>query len=866
VNDLTTGCTIATSVFTVASFDLIDAVAAPTAPVTCFGDTDGALEINVSGYAGPYNYEVFDNLGASVLTGTGNTTLLNPQTITGLSGGNYSILVTEIASPFCAVTSNVITIASPSDPLTLVAAETANVSCSNNQGTITALASGGWGSYEYELTGAASVPYSINGAFINLSAGNYTVNVRDAGGCIISQNVTLVIPAPISATVLPSTNLLTCFGDTNASITVSNVIGGQGGNFSYTLNKIAPTVSSSGPQSSPVFSGLGAGTYNVVITDGYNCAFTSANIVIAEPTKVQSTLVKSTSQTCLTGTTLTLSATGGTGIYTYSDTASFATILGSFASSTTITVAPGTYVYYVRDANNCYADVSNQIKIDPLPALVVTVDATNAFINCAGDNTGVIVATAQGGLGNYIYTLQDASGINIPGAVQNSPGIFTDLFAGTYQIRVDSNDCTVTSSVITISEPALPLTVSYSSTDVTCNGANNGLLQINASGGTGIIKYAISPQLNQFFETSTFENLAPGTYDVIVQDEFGCFVYFPVTITEPNPLFVSVVPGSLIPEVCSGDMDGEFSIDISGGTEPYSVSLDDINGVYTIGIVGQTQFDFTGLEGGDHVVYVRDNVGCESEWNITFPESVLINAEVEIDYCTNNTDALSNTVAVYIDDSTVDPADIDYSLDGGVYQTSSVFNDVTSGNHIIYVRHTNTCEKAINFDVEQFDPLQIAIDDGDLNEIVVTTTGGSGIYEYELTNLATSTTESFGSTESYFIYNSGDYTVTVTDSNGCIASATRYFEFIDVCITNYFTPNDDGYLDEWGPGCTNQYQNLTYVVLDRYGRKVADLRAGQKWDGKYNGSELPSGDYWYVIRLNDRKDNRQFVGHFTLYR
>ncbi|MFH6770219.1 T9SS type B sorting domain-containing protein [Gaetbulibacter aquiaggeris] len=867
VNDLTTGCTIATSAFTVAPFDLIDVVAAPTTAVTCFGDTDGTLEINVSGYAGPYNYEVFDILGASVLAGTGNTTLLNPQPITGLSGGNYSVLVTETASPFCATSSNVITIASPSEPLTLVATETANVTCTNDKGTITALASGGWGSYEYELTGTATVAYSANGTFTNLSAGNYTVNTRDAGGCIVSQNVTLVIPAPINATVIASTNLLSCFGDTSATITVSGVTGGEGTNYSYTLLTSLPSASASGPQASPVFSGLGAGTYNVLITDGYNCSYTSAPIVIAQPTVVQSQLVKTTSQTCLTGTTLTLSATGGTGVYSYSDNINFTGgSLGTFVSSTTITVAPGTYVYYVRDANGCVAEVSNEIKIDPLPALVVTVDATNAFINCAGDNTGVIVAEAQGGLGNYIYTLQDASGTNIPGAVQNSPGVFTDLFAGTYQVRVDSGDCFTTSAPITITEPTLPLTVSFLSTDVTCNGSNNGLLQINASGGTGTIQYAISPQLNQFFETSTFDNLAPGTYDIIVQDELGCFVYFPVTITEPSPLFLSIVTGSLIPEVCSGDMDGEFSIDITGGTEPYSVSLDDINGVYTIGILGQTQFDFTGLEGGDHVVYVRDNEGCESEWNITFPESVLINAEVEIEYCTTNTDASSNTVAVYVDNSTVDTADIDYSLDGGVYQTSSVFNDVIPGNHTIYVRHTNTCEKVISFDVEQFDALQIAIADGDLNEIVATTAGGSGIYEYELTNLTTSTTESFGSTESYFIYNSGDYTVTVTDSNGCIASATRYFEFIDVCITNYFTPNGDGYLDEWGPGCTSQYKDLTYDIFDRYGRKVANLRAGQKWDGRYNGAELPSGDYWYAIRLNDKKDNRQFVGHFTLYR
>ena len=859
VNDLTTGCTIATSVFTVAPFNLIDVVASPATPVTCFGDTNGALAINVSGYAGPYNYEVFDNLGVSILTGSGNT-LLNPQPITGLSGGNYTVLVTETASPFCAVTSNVITIASPSDPLALIATETASVTCTNDKGTITALASGGWGNFEYELTGAATVPYSPNGTFTNLSAGVYTINVRDSGGCIVSQNVTLVIPAPIAATVTPSTNVLTCFGDTNASITVSGVIGGEGSNYSYTLITIFPSVSTSGPQASPVFSGLGAGTYNVVITDGYNCSFTSGNIVITQPTKVQSTLVKSSSQTCLTGTTLTLSAVGGTGPYTYSATASFTPVLGSFASSTTINVTPGTYVYYVKDVNGCVANISNQIKIDPLPPLVVNVDSTNAFINCAGDNTGVIVATAQGGLGGYIYTLQDTLGNPIP-AVQNSPGRFTDLFAGTYQVQVDSGDCTITSSVVTISEPALPLTASYSTTDVTCNGSNNGILQISASGGTGIIKYAISPQLNQFFETSTFDNLAPGIYDVIVQDELGCFVYFPVSITEPSPLALSIVPGSLIPEVCSGDMDGEFSIDISGGTAPYSVSLDDINGVYTIGILGQTQFDFTGLAGGDHIVYVMDGQGCETEWNITFPESVTINPEAIVDYsCINNMSA--NTVTVTIDASITNPSDIDYSLDGGTYQPSNVFTNVIPGtNHVIDVRHTNGCIKTTApFDILQIDPLSIGINDGGLNEIVAVTTGGSGVYEYALNG------ESYGSTSSFIIYSSGNYTVTVTDSNGCTAEASRYFEYIDICVPNYFTPNSDGVSDSWAPGCTINYKDLVFSIFDRYGRKIATYRLGETWDGTYNGAELPSGDYWYVIKLNDKKDDREFVGHFTLYR
>jgi large repetitive protein len=54
-------------------------------------------------------------------------------------------------------------------------------------------------------------------------------------------------------------------------------------------------------------------------------------------------------------------------------------------------------------------------------------------------------------------------------------------------------------------------------------------------------------------------------------------------------------------------------------------------------------------------------------------------------------------------------------------------------------------------------------------------------------------------------------------------------------------------------------------VYDRYGRKLIELPEGKFWDGKYNGQELPSGDYWYVIRVDARNDS-EYVGHFTLYR
>ncbi len=828
--------------------------------VTCFGDNSGSIEINVNGYSGAYTYEVFDSLGTSVTGIVNANTATNPLTVIGMTAGNFTVEIIETESPFCSATSGVI-IVSPAEDLTLVATETSNVTCDNLQGTITANANGGWGNYQYELTGNTTVAYSSNNVFTDLSAGNYTVNVIDMEGCVTSTNVILVEPDPITATFTPNTTLLSCFGDQNASITISNVTGGQGTDYIYTLNTILPTPSTSGPQTSNVFDNLGAGTYNVEITDSYGCVLTSADIVINEPTPIEASLVTTTTQSCLTESTLTLSATGGTGQYMYSNNSTFATVLGTFNSSTTFSVPAGTYQYYVRDANGCVANISNEITINPLPDLVINLESTNPTINCSGDNNGTIVATAQGGLGNYVYTLEDTLGNTIP-ATQNSPGAFTELVAGTYVVNVVSDDCITTSAPITITEPSAPLDVDYSVSNVVCSGDDNGMLTIDATGGTGIIKYAISPQLDQFFETNVFENLASGEYDVIVQDELGCYTTFNFTIIDPEPIILSIVPDSIFEETCDGEDNGEFSVEIFGGNLPYSVSLDNYDGPYTTGTSGQVIFDFTDLGGGDHIVFVRDAQGCESEWNITFPDSVTFNPIVEIEYlCENN--ALNNMVKVTVDESITDPTQLDYSINGGPYQLSNIFTDVAPGaNHFIDVRHTNGCIKTTDiFDIEGYEPLSLLLAIGDeAGEIVANAQGGTGSYQFTFND------EDYNDTNVFIASENGVYIVEVTDSAGCIATAQIEIEIIDPCIPDFFTPNDDGENDGWTVGCSDLYPNLTFDIFDRYGRKIATLYVGELWDGKYKGTELPSGDYWYVVNPNSSALNREYVGHFTLYR
>ncbi len=893
VNDLDTGCFFNTNI-TIPPFDTGDVVLTATNDVTCFNDGLGTFTLNVTGYTGAYTYEVFDSNSTSIRGPIGANTNVNPITLTGFSGGTYSVEIVQTDSPFCTTTSNVVTIDSPAEELTLSLRETANVTCDNNSGVITAEATGGEGPYEYQLvnrtTSIILEPFRANGTFTGLSdivalpALDYSVTVRDARGCEVTQDIGLEEPMPITATIV-GTPLLDCFNDTDGTVEITVISGGQGSNYIYTLNRIAPVGTSSGPQTSPAFNNLSAGTYNVSITDGYNCTFTTTNVTINEPDQVGTTLVLETSETCTVGASLSLMAFGGTPPYQYTrimlvDTDNdIATPDEEIASAPTgtittdggtvsIPVTAGDYLFQITDANSCVSILSNQVTLPVFPVLTVNIDARNATILCTGDTTGVIVAEAIGGLGNYMYTLEEvnASNVFIREVSQNNQGRFTNLPAGNYRVRVNSGDCLETSGVQSIQEPPMGLSAIADTERVICAGQNNGSVEIIATGGTGTIKYAISPQLNQFFDEPIFENLAPGTYQFVAQDENGCFVTDEFDIETPDPIGLIVVDNSIVPELCAGDANGAFDVLISGGVSPYRVSVDsDADSDFVQGIAGQTAFNFANLTGGDHIVYVRDANDCDVDFEIDFPLAINLSAELVVSYgCNENIS--TNTVVVNLDDISLSPADVTYALDGGPEQQSNTFFNVAPGlDHFIEVRHINGCVlRAISnatleptFDIDEIAPITLTLEEGRINEIIANAAGGTGDYEFTFND------ESTGSENSFFIFETGVYTVVVTDANGCSATASIPLEFIDICIPNVFIPgNQEGF----GPGCADQYENLELDIFDRYGRKIASIDVNTTWDGTYNGKELPSGDYWYIVKLNDERNDREFVGHFTLYR
>src|SRR5690606_33531019 len=151
-----------------------------------------------------------------------------------------------------------------------------------------------------------------------------------------------------------------------------------------------------------------------------------------------------------------------------------------------------------------------------------------------------------------------------------------------------------------------------------CFGESTGEIQVTATGGTGDLTYGISP--NFVMGTSaTFTGLAAGTYDILIQDTIGCEVTLvSITITEPTAVLDATT--TVTAETCLNAADGSVTIAITGGTAPYSTSLDGVT--FT-----QDVFTYTGLAGGqNYTIYVQDANGCAIvPLAIAIPAGVTIN-------------------------------------------------------------------------------------------------------------------------------------------------------------------------------------------------------------------------------------------------
>lgn len=266
---------------------------------------------------------------------------------------------------------------------------------------------------------------------------------------------------------------------------------------------------------------------------------------------------------------------GGTGVYSYAWTPSGPNndTIGGLSS--------GFYSVVVTDANSCTA--STTVYVSEPATLQAGASVTDAL--CNGGNGGVNL-TVQGGTSGYSFnwsnsaTTEDLSGVS----------------SGTYSVTVtDSHGCTTTASAFVAEPPAM--SVSPVVIPISCNGLQDGSINLNVLGGAGGYQYDWSTGDT----TATLSGLGAATYSVVVTDANGCTQTASMQVTEPTAINLSANVG----HETSGN-DGSIDLMISGGTPMYTYS-------WSNGSHAENLYNITA---GTYTVTVTDINGCTATLSV----------------------------------------------------------------------------------------------------------------------------------------------------------------------------------------------------------------------------------------------------------
>ncbi len=518
-------------------------VTTATTATTCNGSTNGTATASPTGGSGNYSYSWSSGSSSS--------------TATGLAAGTYTVTVLDVTSTCRAIVSATVT---QPDTIGVQVTQT-NVTCpGGNNGVASVIATGGNGGYSYTWL---TSPQQTGSTATNLAAGAVILQVTDNLSC--SRNFTVTITQPNAINLNITKSDVTCNGANNGSAQVTAT--GGTGSFSYVWNT-NPT------QTGASASGLADGTYTVTAIDGAGCTATQS-VTITEPAAITAT-TNVTSVDCFNGAdgTASVSATGGTGGYTY--VWSTSPIQNTATASN---LAAGNYTVTVTDANNCSV-VANATVTAPT---LITVATTTTPVTCSGGSNGTATATASGGSGSYTYQWPSGNG-----------GTVNNLAAGTYTVTVaDANGCTVT-AVATVAA-ASGFTASLTTTASSCQGNNDGSATVNLTGGTAPFTYAWSPSGSGSNPTG----LAAGTYTVTVTDANGCTATATGTVASASGIVVNPTPNNA---TCNGGTDGGITITVSGGAGNYAYAWSN----------STSNQNLANVAAGTYSVTVTDANGCST--------------------------------------------------------------------------------------------------------------------------------------------------------------------------------------------------------------------------------------------------------------
>jgi gliding motility-associated-like protein len=541
-----------------------------------------------------------------------------------------------------------------------------------------------------------------------------------------------------------ATAAATC-GVPNGTITVSNVSGGNGGPYEYSLDGITW-------QSSNIFTGLVAGTYTVYVRDiGGVCTGTYSATVAVIGNLAAVTANTAASCTGVNNGTITVNSSTGTAPFTFSLDG------GAFTAGTlpyTFTnLAPGNHTVVVKDVNNC---VTNTITINITTGTGVTATTSFTQATCAGVNNGTITVNVTAGTAPFTYQL----GANPPQA----SNVFTGLAPGTYSIVVtDAAGCTRTlSRTVTagsgITANAVPAATS-------CNGAANGSITVTPTSGTAPYTFSLDGAAPVAGPAPyTFSNLAAGAHTIRVTDAAGCVTNVINVNIAAGPALAATAAANAT--TCSGATNGTITVTPTNGNAPYTFSLDG-----AAPVTGATPYIFNNVPAGPHTVVMTDAAGC-----VTGTINVNVIAGPALTTTASATDVLCNggaTGSITVAQPAIGSGPYEYSLDGTTWQFSNNFPGLIAGTYTVYYREANGCQGTLSIAVAEPTALtasaaMVPVVCNGQNNGIITVTSGGGVTPYDYSIDGGTTWQS----SNVFNVPSGNYTITIRDANNCTTTQT----------------------------------------------------------------------------------------------
>lgn len=663
----------------------------------------------------------------------------------------------------------------------------------------------------------------------------YTACENPASTLVSLDTITLNI-GPMAYN--PTVSATSCNGASDGSVTLTP----DGiAPLTYRLDGGAPVVAGT----SYTFPNLNAGPHTIEVVDVNGCTAPPVNFTVNAGPPLTTTATK-TDVPCnggSTGTITVVQPAAGAPPYQYSlDNTNWQT------SPVFNNLPVGVYTVYFRELNGCNGTTT--VTINEPPVLEATSGSTDVI--CNGQSNGTITVTANGGVGPYEYSL---NGIN-----WQTSNVF-NVPAGNYTVTIrDVNGCTTTTTR-NIGEPPV-LSATSSNSNASCDGGNDGVITVAATGGNSTYQYSID---GVNFQSSNIFNVAPGNYNITVRDNLGCTTSFPTTVGLDNNLTFTAQTDPTICEGTSTQLQLVSNGTIYAWTPATGLSAADIPNPVANPTV-TTQYIVTTTLGrcsANDTVIVNVNAApipnAGADGFICFGQTYQLQASGGTQYSWSPTTYLDNPLSANPISSA--PKDITYTVTilSDANGCASLTTDEMRLDVTPPIKVTTFPFDTVAYDGDKFQILAVPSDPDVINYSWTPTTGLSD------PNIANPivTTGAIGDVVQYQVTTS-----TVAGCKGFGYVTVKVYKGPDIYVPTGFTPNGDGKNDRFTPYPVGIKTLRFFRVYNRWGQLVfSTTRLHEGWDGKINGVVQQTGTFvWMVEVVTDQDKVITKKGTVTLIR